>query len=807
MILRRLHLHPFAGAADRTVTFVPGLNVVLGPNEAGKSTLRRALRQILFVPTRLGKRESLIEVTPHLPLGGGDTIRISLEFEIAGAVWKLDKRWGGGQPASELKRPDGGVISDPTAVEEALASILGLSRGTWERVLFSAQGEIGDRLDHLEAEGDLRDLNERLRRSVFETDGVSLERLAERIESRRSAVFGRWDAVLRRPEGNRGLEQRWARGAGAIVNAWYEREIARRTLEVADHYYRRLDELNEAFTRAVAANEELAEWVARHEAVDRDTQRRAILDAKLAQVEAKGKGLKEISQEWPVLASEAAAKESLASELGKKVGMLGEQLARARVWEAAAKSRQILEEATRRSNSAVAARSECEAIGVIDAEAVAAIEKLERERDRIRNRLDAASLRVRVAVDRPTNLETRSGVSPSEIREMEAGCGLTFEGGGRVLVREASGAWEVEVSSGEIDVAAEEGKHRTLSDEVADRLASLGVPHLEAARQRLARRREAMQRLSLLEGQLADLLGSRTMADLEEEITRIAGSAEAPPRPLAELTAEHARCEAERAAALREAAERRRKIAVWETDLGSPDALLDHLADLRSEHKAVRHELESLLPLPESTPDAATFLAEFRARKETLERQRQEQHRLQVEKSELSRHEPDFEPAEASERLALADAAFSRATREGEILERIAADFDALRSELDTDTLAPWREHLSALLGSLTADQYRSLSPEEGTALRASGPGIPFAVLSAGTRACLGLAVRLAMARWFLEGKEGFLLLDDPLVDLDPVRQETAGELLRRLSEEKQILLFTCHPAHASLLGGANVDL
>ena len=32
MIIRRLHLHPFAGAADREVAFAPGLNVILGPN-------------------------------------------------------------------------------------------------------------------------------------------------------------------------------------------------------------------------------------------------------------------------------------------------------------------------------------------------------------------------------------------------------------------------------------------------------------------------------------------------------------------------------------------------------------------------------------------------------------------------------------------------------------------------------------------------------------------------------------------------------------------------------------------------------
>ena len=58
MILRRLQLHPFAGSADREVRFEPGLNVILGPNEAGKSTLRRALRQALLVSTKLSKREA-----------------------------------------------------------------------------------------------------------------------------------------------------------------------------------------------------------------------------------------------------------------------------------------------------------------------------------------------------------------------------------------------------------------------------------------------------------------------------------------------------------------------------------------------------------------------------------------------------------------------------------------------------------------------------------------------------------------------------------------------------------------------------
>ena len=43
MIVRRLHLHPFAGSSDREVTFSSGLNVVVGPNEAGNRPKRGAI--------------------------------------------------------------------------------------------------------------------------------------------------------------------------------------------------------------------------------------------------------------------------------------------------------------------------------------------------------------------------------------------------------------------------------------------------------------------------------------------------------------------------------------------------------------------------------------------------------------------------------------------------------------------------------------------------------------------------------------------------------------------------------------------
>ncbi len=48
MKLLELHLAGFGRLVDRTFTFAPGLNLVYGPNEAGKSTLQRAIMALLY---------------------------------------------------------------------------------------------------------------------------------------------------------------------------------------------------------------------------------------------------------------------------------------------------------------------------------------------------------------------------------------------------------------------------------------------------------------------------------------------------------------------------------------------------------------------------------------------------------------------------------------------------------------------------------------------------------------------------------------------------------------------------------------
>ncbi|MBP6783944.1 MAG: AAA family ATPase [Verrucomicrobiales bacterium] len=808
MIIRRLHLHPFAGTADREVIFAPGLNVVLGPNEAGKSTLRKALRQVLFVPTKLTKRQADEEVLPYLPLSGGDTVRVSVDLVSGGRTWKLTKRWASGQSSSELHLPDGGILSEVDAVETALTTLRGLSQGTWEHVLFATQGGLASSLDRLGEKGATDDLNEILRRSVFETDGVSLEKLKQSLEERRAKAFGHWDTELNRPEGNRGVEKPWVKEVGTILSAWYDRERARVIHSEAEIYYRRLDELNVRLGAAAAESDSLKIWVESHEVVARDTGKRAGLEGKLAQVEAKGSGLKQISQEWPVAESKRIEHETLAGQLKGKASALALELANAKAWEAAGKSRTLLEEGEKRFARIVSVRALRDAAPVVEAAQTESLESLQKEQDRLRARLEAARLKVVFRATKAISLETRSGVGEKTDHSLATGDRITLDAGGRAMIREAGGDWEIEVSSGDIDVVKEEKRHHEIELELAAGLAKIGAKDLAGARELRSACQEIARDLALAEKQLKDLLGpSRTIEDLRAEVNGAGGKIEAPSRSVGDLAAEQARADAEARAAEKEANALKTRIAGWIEAYQSADALLDHLVDLRAEHQKLKGEIDALLPLPPGVPDARTFLDEFARKKDLLDQQKSAMNQLLVEKAALEGRAPALEPADAVEQVTQTSLAFERALREGAAIEKIRQNFELLRSEMDGGNLTPWLTHLSGVLAPLTSERYRGLRLEEGRVSRNDALTLPFDVLSAGTRASLGLAVRLSMARWFLEGSDGFLILDDPLVDLDPERQEAAAAMLKHFAKDKQVILLTCHPRHAELFGGKTVDL
>lgn len=80
----------------------PGLNVLIEPNETGKSTLMEALRAAFFVPysTRAQQAQS------YLPHGDQVGPSVKVDFTLDGEEWKVEKRFLR-SPTIELVGPRG----------------------------------------------------------------------------------------------------------------------------------------------------------------------------------------------------------------------------------------------------------------------------------------------------------------------------------------------------------------------------------------------------------------------------------------------------------------------------------------------------------------------------------------------------------------------------------------------------------------------------------------------------------------------------------------------------------------------------
>ncbi|SFS60143.1 AAA family ATPase [Paenibacillus sp. BC26] len=103
----------------------------------------------------------------------------------------------------------------------------------------------------------------------------------------------------------------------------------------------------------------------------------------------------------------------------------------------------------------------------------------------------------------------------------------------------------------------------------------------------------------------------------------------------------------------------------------------------------------------------------------------------------------------------------------------------------------------SRMMSRLSQGGYKRISIPEGEQTISletkDGRLVESKLLSRGTAEQLYLAMRLALADEAAASNELPLLLDDPLVNFDVIRQKAAVEVLGELAERRQIILFTCH--------------
>lgn len=143
------------------LALAPGLTVIRGPNEAGKSTLQRAIEMVLFRRPTSAAQE-LEGVRPWSDAEAVPTIEV--EFEDEGLAGRLVKSFAGARGTARLEI-DGGLETDPAAVDGRIAELTGLPSEKFFRSTASIRHQELAGLDR--DEGALRD---RLHQSMSGAD-------------------------------------------------------------------------------------------------------------------------------------------------------------------------------------------------------------------------------------------------------------------------------------------------------------------------------------------------------------------------------------------------------------------------------------------------------------------------------------------------------------------------------------------------------------------------------------------------------------------------------------------------------------
>ncbi|CAN5717707.1 hypothetical protein BH24CHL8_BH24CHL8_02010 [soil metagenome] len=163
------------------LALAPGLTVIRGPNEAGKTTVQRALEMVLFRRPTSAAQE-LDGVRPWSDAEASPSIE--MDFEVEGASGRLTKVFAGAKGTARLEI-DGQVETDPIAVERLVAKLTGLPSEKFFRSTASIRHQELADLDR--DEGALRD---RLHRSMTGADRgtwAARRKLEEAIARHRSA--------------------------------------------------------------------------------------------------------------------------------------------------------------------------------------------------------------------------------------------------------------------------------------------------------------------------------------------------------------------------------------------------------------------------------------------------------------------------------------------------------------------------------------------------------------------------------------------------------------------------------------------
>ncbi|MEX2475860.1 AAA family ATPase [Marinobacter sp.] len=849
----------------------PGLNLIHGPNESGKSSLVRAIRAAFF------ERHRSSSVDDLRPWGDSSAApSVELDFVAQGQPWLLKKRF------LQKKRCDlevGGELFSGEEAEDKLADLLGFQfapRGASQDkhwgipgLLWVEQGSGQNVHDAVAYAGD--HLKSALNSLLGEVASSGGDDVIQQVKAQRAELLTSTD----KPRGD-------------YARLGDEQQSLEAELEALDdrisQYQSLVDRLGELRQRH-RQNEQDRPWeAARRKLQDAERLFREIEQWQQEQ-QREQQALADCQRNLQLLRQQQQQADAAANKLERRA----QYLKICQDTETTLKTRegQVIDAQTRAKHGYEKAREQ-----VRLAQAQAQRTRLESELRQVKQQLEAVEQNLgkvrgyldelqRVRTQQQANLvdlqaleslrTTQRQLEEEQIRsraiatrlhyQLDNGKTLTMDGepvdgeGDRLLLAESTvilpGLGQLTITPGGDDLAKVQRRLERLQDDYQTHLKALKVTTLEQAEQRAAEQAQRNQTIERLEALVASIAprGVDPLAAQQQELaTRLQhlkdeqqALPETNPETMSLISAEAALEAAEQQ--LREADEQLQEHSKQQF------AAAQNLATAKREWQQLQDEQES--PERQATQKALQQSVmeagerESRLTQSVSQRQNQidearpeliqqdvERYRASAEQLEKGHHKDALELAglqskletqgaegleeqreELTARLEHTRRRYQELHRRAQALTLLLGLLQNKRQALTRRLQAPLQKHLNHYLGVLfpkaSLDVDDNLIPGQLTRSAQQGDERgDLQELSFGAREQMGLISRLAYADLLQEaGRPTLIILDDTLVHSDRQRLDQMKRILFDAARRHQILLFTCHPENWRDLGVEPIDL
>lgn len=797
MRIKSVECEQFAGIKDKEIEFEKGLNLIVGANESGKSTMVDLIYQILFKDSKINGRTDTDFIEKYFPkqLGGiqGDVIDGCLVFETENGKYKLKKEWEKGEGSCRLTQPDKTIIKNPETIREILSEILLHRAGVYNEIVFASQKRnqlavetimksIQKSTDPLASTKD--DLTNVLSKAALETGGVSLELIEKKIVNKLDERRGRWDFAADAPEGGAkraSYKNAWANGAGTIVKAYYGVDEVMDQMNRAKNAEQTVENCKNALMAALSEKKKAEEENLTFLKYKGMIENLRLLSKSASDLKDNLKVRKDDFKTWPECSRNLEAAKVLKQK--KEYAVIHDLYLKAEI---------LYKDLT-------ASKCIFEKQREVDLKDIKKLRELEKTCRREEATLSGMNLSARIR---------KLGDSEISVTGLSSGKEIAFNNDTFEITEAIEvvipGIMQMQLSPKGVDVETVRQKIQNAKAEMAkiyDVYKVKSIEELEECSQNYLSAKNDFENRKLKLDSLLNSVSFEELKRLNDTVPEGIATQQEVENEIISL------CKSNNLDSFIGGQEMVLSSLIQKYE--SMDCLKSSIESLEAELARIWQKIENADEIPEkykaiSDPDEyeEKLKTEIGNRTNTCEDLEEELREAQRTLSEKSAEEYAEELREKQEFLLSQKEEYYH-------WENIYKVFRELKSQTGNNPIEGIEEKFRKYLEMITDGSLMLTSMDEQllVSLSSNDHALTYSILSEGTKDTISLAFRLAMLEFLFPNGDGLAVFDDPFTDMDPSRVAASCKLIQKFAEKNQVIFVTCDEKYEEILSGNVIHL